>query len=58
MLIEFSTSNRSEVYHHVSKISVKGQTIYLYYTDGRTYQEFLDRVPIYSLKFFNVLEEK
>ena len=58
MIIEFSTSNRSDVYHHVSKLSVKGNCIYLYYTDNRTYQEFLDRVPINCLKFFNVLEEK
>ena len=58
MIIEFATSGNSNVYHKVSKISVHGNMIYMYYTDFKTYQEYLDRVDIRKLKYFNVLEEK
>ena len=58
MTIEYQTINnkKSELYHNVSKVSVKGDMIYLYYTDNKTYQEFLNRVSFKKLKFFNVLD--
>lgn len=58
MVVEFATGRKSELYRHVSKLEIKGNTIYLYYTDNRTFQEYLDRVPINSLRFFNVMEDK
>jgi len=58
MIIEFATSGNSNIYKNVSKISIKGNLIYMYYTDNKTYQEYLDRVDVRKLKYFNVLEVK
>lgn len=58
MVVEFRTVNskKNEVYKKVDKLSIRGDMIELYYTDNKTYAEFLTRVSFKKIVFFNVLE--